>query len=54
MRHDLHLRWLRLKRHLRSCNTSARALRDAARAAGGEVALRRLLCRLPAVVRLAA
>ena len=32
MRHDLHHRWLKLKRHLRSCNTSARALRDAARA----------------------
>jgi hypothetical protein len=33
MRHDLQLRWLRLKRHLRSVNTSSRALRDAARAA---------------------
>lgn len=29
---DLERRWLRLKRHLRSCNVSARALRDAARA----------------------
>lgn len=29
---DLERRWLRLKRHLRSCNQSARALRDAARA----------------------
>jgi hypothetical protein len=29
---DLQLRWLRLKRHLRSTSTSARALRDAARA----------------------
>jgi hypothetical protein len=28
----LQLRWLRLKRHLRSCNESTRALRDAARA----------------------
>ncbi len=28
----LQLRWLRLKRHLRSCNDSTRALRDAARA----------------------
>lgn len=28
---DLQLRWLRLKRHLRSCAASARALRDAAR-----------------------
>jgi hypothetical protein len=29
---ELERRWLRLKRHLRSCNQSARALRDAARA----------------------
>ncbi|HXJ35999.1 MAG TPA: hypothetical protein VMS22_18355 [Candidatus Eisenbacteria bacterium] len=29
---ELQLRWLRLRRHLRSCNTSARALRDASRA----------------------
>lgn len=28
----LQLRWLRLKRHLRSVNDSTRALRDAARA----------------------
>jgi len=28
----LQLRWLRLKRHLKSTSTSARALRDAARA----------------------
>jgi hypothetical protein len=27
----LQLRWLRVKRHLRSCNESTRALRDAAR-----------------------
>ena len=33
MRQTLHLRWLKLKRHLRSCNASTRALRDAARAA---------------------
>jgi len=41
----LQLRWLRLKRHLRSTSTSARALRDAARAMNGEpVAVRRRLC----------
>ncbi len=28
---DLQLRWLRLRRHLRSCSDSTRALRDAAR-----------------------
>jgi hypothetical protein len=28
----LQLRWLRMKRHLRSCNESTRALRDAAKA----------------------
>jgi hypothetical protein len=33
MRRDLHHRWLKLNRHLRSCNTSTRALREAARAA---------------------
>jgi len=32
----LQLRWLRLKRHLRSTSTSARALRDAARVMSGE------------------
>jgi len=32
MKSDLHLRWLRLKRHLRSCAVSGRALRDADRA----------------------
>jgi hypothetical protein len=32
MKRDLHLRWLRAKRHLRSCSASARARRDAARA----------------------
>ncbi len=31
-KHTLQLRWLRLKRHLRSVNDSTRALRDAARA----------------------
>ena len=41
----LQLRWLRLKRHLRSTSTSARALRDAARAMNGEpVRVRRCLC----------
>ena len=41
----LQLRWLRLKRHLRSTSTSARALRDAARAMNGEpVRARRRLC----------
>ena len=43
----LQLRWLRLKRHLRSTSTSARALRDAARAMSGEptpVRTRRSLC----------
>jgi hypothetical protein len=50
---DLQLRWLRLRRHLRSCNTSARALRDASRAllasSGGSVGIvlpaRSRLCR---------
>jgi len=50
MRHDMHLRWLRLKRHLRSVDTSARALRDAARATGS---VRSSLCR-PSPARLAA
>ena len=53
----LQLRWLRLKRHLRSTSTSARALRDAARAmnqggpggtpfrlSGEPVRVRRQLC----------
>jgi hypothetical protein len=41
----LHLRWLRLKRHLKSTATSARALRDAARATGEEpTPVRRRLC----------
>jgi hypothetical protein len=41
----LQLRWLRLKRHLRSTRTSARALRDAARVMNGEpLAVRRSLC----------
>ncbi len=49
----LRLRWLRLKRHLRSTSTSARALRDAARALDGEPARAwRRLCGGPA--RLAA
>ena len=38
----LQLRWLRLKRHLRSTSTSARALRDAARALEGAPVRRRL------------
>jgi hypothetical protein len=32
MKREMHLRWLRAKRHLRSCSARARALRDAARA----------------------
>lgn len=32
MRHELHHRWLKTKRHLRSLRTSRRALRDAAHA----------------------
>ena len=49
MRRDLHHRWLKLKRHLRSCNTSARALRDAARAmAPSRDRLCRPSCRLAA------
>ncbi len=41
----LQLRWLRLKRHLRSTSPSARALRDAARAMSGDPApVRRGLC----------
>ena len=41
----LQLRWLRLKRHLKSTSTSARALRDAARAMGEEpTPARRRLC----------
>jgi len=44
MRHDLHLRWLKTKRRLRSLGTSRRALRDAARATA-PAALRDCLCR---------
>ena len=41
----LQLRWLRLKRHLRSTSTSARALRDATRVMNGETLPgRRRLC----------
>ena len=36
MRHDLHLRWLRMKRHLQSCGESSKALRDASRALSGD------------------
>jgi len=63
MMNDLHLRWLRLKRHLRSCAVSDRALRDAERALAAAaanaaalapvaLAVRRYLCRSAA--RLAA
>jgi len=56
MRRDLHQRWLKTKRHLRSLGTSRRALRDAARvttAAGALLASSRgRLCRASA--RLAA
>ena len=45
----LQLRWLRLKRHLRSTTTNTRALRDAARAFDGNLpAVRRRLCGGPA------
>ncbi len=45
----LQLRWLRLKRHLRSTSVSARALRDAARAENGSpMRARRRLCGGPA------
>jgi hypothetical protein len=40
---ELNLRWLRIKRHLRSCGESDRALRDAARALSGDSQER--LCR---------
>jgi hypothetical protein len=49
MRHELHHRWLRTKRHLRSLRASRRALRDAARATTAAGALlassRERLCR---------
>ena len=47
MRRDLHHRWLKLKRHLRSVNTSTRALRDAARASVPSLAC---LCRRPSLL----
>jgi hypothetical protein len=54
---DLERRWLRMKRHLRSCNQSARALRDAARAMQAAplsplpfVQERSSLCRRPATL----
>jgi PleD family two-component response regulator len=57
MRHDLHLLLLRLRRHLRSCNTSTRALRDAARVMAVDsltgLPFRSRLCR-PSLCRLAA
>ncbi len=56
MRRDLHHRWLKTKRHLRSLGASRRALRDAARAtaAAGTIlaSSRGRLCRASA--RLAA
>ena len=54
----MQIRWLRVKRHLRTLDTNPRALRDAARAVSGETPRRRLcaerrgLCLAPA--RLAA
>ena len=48
MRHDLHLRWLRMKRHLRTFHTSRRAVRDAERALRAGVPPRSSLCRRPA------
>ncbi len=47
MRQDLHHRWLKTKRHLRSLGTSRRALRDAARAMAADC-LCRPSCRLAA------
>ena len=44
MRRDLHHRWLKMKRHLRSVGTSQRALRAAARAIRGIAAARDCLC----------
>ena len=59
MNRDLQLRWLRLKRHLRSCSESTRALRDAARAISSPAAVipapaRRALCSIRNAYRLAA
>jgi hypothetical protein len=52
----LQLRWLRLKRHLRSCNDSTRALRDAARAqsVSTPAPLQERLCRRSTLSSLAA
>lgn len=54
MRHGLHHRWLKTKRHLRSLRTSRRALRDVARAtttAGAILASsRERLCRPSALL----
>jgi hypothetical protein len=55
VKNDLYLRWLRLKRHLRTAGPSPRARRDAARALAGRrdpLSSRECLCR-PAL-RLAA
>jgi hypothetical protein len=59
MNRDLQLRWLRLKRHLRSCSESTRALRDAARAMSSptdvtSAPVRRSLCHIRNAYRLAA
>ena len=45
MRHDLHRRWVKLRRHLRTFGTSERALRDAARAMAVAPPLQECLCR---------
>jgi hypothetical protein len=45
MRPTLTRRWKKLKRHLRSCMASARALRDAARASAAGAPDRECLCR---------
>ena len=51
----LQLRWLRLKRHLRSLDASPRALRDFHRALSGQpLARRRRLCGASRPTRLAA
>jgi hypothetical protein len=46
MRTDLHHRWLRWKRHLRSCAVSERALRDADRALASAAANAAALARM--------
>jgi hypothetical protein len=55
MKNDMHLRWLRLRRHLRSCSTSTRTLRAAARALSAPTpGPQEFLCRPSLPCRLAA